>query len=311
MCMITTHNQRGLVWLDLNAPTENEIGDIVRKHNLNPLVGEELRSYSSSSKINIYKDYTMVSLRQPIRLKTDEGYNIADREIDFVIGKNFIITSHAETIEQLDYFAKIFDTNSLLDKDKAIEHPSHIFYYIAKRIYGGMFQDLENIKDTLRDAESRIFSGEEKKMVKALSLISRELIDFKQTAYSHHEVWLELSKHSESSNIYGPEFHSYIQQIKDYATGINEQIVNSRELLADLRETNNSLLDTKQNEIIKVLTLVSFIFYPLTFIASVFTISGVEVPLTQTPSDWWVIMGIMLVVTIAIVWYFKKRDWIK
>jgi magnesium transporter len=309
--MITTHTQHGLLWIDLNSPSESEISGIINKHNLNPLVGEELRSFSSSSKINIYKDYTMVVLRQPVRTNKGGMYSIEDREIDFVIGKNFLITSHDQTIEQLEYFAKIFDANTLLDKEKSIESAGHLFYYIVKRIYGGMFQDLENIRDTLRQAESRIFAGKEKEMVEALSFISRELIDFKQTVYSHHDVWVELTKHSEETSRYGSDFHSYIQIIKENAQVLNEQVVNSRELLADLRETNNSLLDTKQNEIIKVLTLVSFIFYPLTFIASLFTIPGVNVPLTRSSSDWWIISAIMSAVAIGIVWYFRKRGWVK
>ena len=144
-----------------------------------------------------------------------------------------------------------------------------------------------------------------------LSFLSRELIDFKQTAHSHEDIWAELSGYTEKGNIFGAEFSSYVQDIKDESDFINDTIVNSRELLADLRETNDALLNTKQNEIITVLTLVSFIFYPLTFIASVFTIPGINVPLTQSRYGWWVIDGIMLLVAIAIAMYFKRRGWVK
>ena len=309
--MTTTHTHRGLVWIDLQSPNDKEIGDVVKRYGLNPLVGEELKDSPSSAKVNFYKDYILVVMTLPVRVHAGESYEIVDREVDFVIGKNFLITSRTETIEQLEYFAKIFDANAALDKDSAIEHAGHLFYYIVQRIYNGMFQDLENIRDALRLAESHIFNGDEKKMVEVLSFLSRELIDFKQTAHSHHDVWSELTTFTEKSDLFGNEFYSYVHTIKDESSHINETIVNARELLADLRETNDALLNTKQNEIIKVLTLISFMFYPLKFIASVFTIPGINVPLTQSRYGWWIIDGIMLLVAIGIAVYFNRKGWVK
>ena len=112
--MITTHNHRGLVWIDLQTPNDKEIGDVVRRYGLNPLVGEELKDSPSSAKVNFYKDYILVVLTLPVRIHSGEAYEIVDREVDFVIGKNFLITSRTETLEQLEYFAKIFDTNAAL-----------------------------------------------------------------------------------------------------------------------------------------------------------------------------------------------------
>ena len=310
MSMITTHTHKGLVWLDLHSPSDTEITGLIKRYGLNPLVGEEIATDSGSTKVSFYKDYILIVLTLPVRVRKDHTYEIVDRELDVVIGKNFLITSCSETIEQLEYFAKVFDANAVLDKDTPIDHAGHLFYYIIKRIYTGMYQDLENIRDSLRSAESHIFKGDERAMVKKLSDLSRELIDFKQTAHSHHDIWSEIAKYAEKGTLFGADFQIYVNAVKDDAIRINELIVNSRELLTDLRETNNSLLDTKQNEIIKVLTLVAFIFYPLTFIASLFTIPGIHVPLTNDPSDWWIIVGIMILVTISIWIFFKKKQWV-
>ncbi len=309
--MITTHTHRGLVWVDLQSPSDKEVSDIVKKYNLNPLVGEELKDSPSPAKVNFFKDYILVVLTLPVRIHSGSSYEIVDREVNFIIGKNFLITSKSETVEQLEYFAKIFDANAALDKENSIEHAGHLFYYMVQRIYNGMHQDLENIRDALRTAESHIFNGDERKMVEVLSFLSRELIDFKQTAHGLHDVWTDFTSYTEKAGLFSAEFFTYIHSIKEESNHINEKIVNSRELLADLRETNDALLNTKQNEIIKVLTLVSFIFYPLTFIASVFTITGVDVPLTKTPDGWWIICGIMLVVAVGIAIYFQKRGWVK
>lgn len=310
--MTTTHTYRGIVWIDLESPDENEISSLVKRYDLHPLVGEELRSSSSLAKIDVYKDYTFVVLTLPIRTRHNDSYIVVDREVDFVIGKNFLITSRFEAIEQIEYFAKIFEANEILGKEEKIEHAGHIFYFMVKRLYAGMRNDLENIRDSIVTAENRIFKGGEKHMVKHLSNLNRELIDFKQTARIHHDIWTNLSEHSDKS-VFNEDFAPYVEDLKTDFTHIHELIVNARELLADLRETNDSLLNTKQNEIIKDLTLIAFIFYPLTFIAAFFTIPIVDVELVGEGHGiiGWFGISVMMVGLAAGIWFFfKKKKWV-
>jgi magnesium transporter len=192
MQMTHTHTYRGIVWLDLECPTDDEIGSLVKRYGLHPLVGEELKTSTAVAKIDTYPDYILIVLTLPVRTRTKNGYEIHNREIDFVIGKNFLITARTETIEQLEYFGKIFEANTILNKDEKIEHAGFIFYYIVKRMYTGLVEDLENIKDSLSETESRIYHGDERKMVEVLSNLSRELIDIKQTARMHHDIWDEM-----------------------------------------------------------------------------------------------------------------------
>lgn len=308
--MTKTHTYRGIVWLDLESPTDDEVAGLVKRYALHPLVGEELKRASSVAKAEFFSDYALIVLTLPVRSRTaNGGYEIIDREIDFVIGKNFLITSRTDTIEQLEYFGKIFEANSILNKDERIEHAGYLFYYMVKRIYAGMVEDLENIKDALTHAESRIFSGEERRMVEVLSNLSRELIDTRQTARVHRDVWDSMVEHAHDS-FFGADFESYIRDIKDEFNVIHEHITNAHELLSDLRETNDSLLSTKQNEIMRVLTLVASIFYPLTFITAVFTIPALNVPLVDKPYGWSILMIAMTALTGFMWWYFKKAKWI-
>ena len=308
--MINHYASKGLVWLDASNPTTDEIAGLVKRYSLHPLVGEELKSSSSLAKIDFYEDYILVVLTLPARIRNDSNtYEIVDREIDFVIGKNFLITSRFETIEPLEYFAKVFEANSILGKEEKMDHGGHLFYHMVKRIYSSMCEDLENIKDSLISAETRIFAGDERKMVEVLSNLSRELIDFKQTARVHQDIWEDMVSHDELS-IFGKDFILYVRDIRDEFNRIRELITNARELLTDLRETNDSLLNTRQNQIIKVLTLVSFVFQPLTFIAALFTIPAIGVPLVTHGLGWYGIIIIMVLISVLTWRYFKKQKWV-
>ncbi len=306
--MITHHASKGLIWLDVSNPDTEEIAGLIKRYDLHPLVGEELKSSSSLAKIDFYKDYILVVLTLPVRVRAGDTYEIVDREVDFVIGKNFLITSRFDTIEQLEYFAKIFEANSILNKEEKMEHAGHLFYYMVKRMYAGMCEDLENIKDSLVSVEERIFSRQERKMVEVLSNLSRELIDFKQTARVHEEIWADMVGYEEHA-LFGKDFVVYMRDIQNEFNRIRELSTNARELLADLRETNDSLLNTRQNEIIKVLTLVAFVFQPLTFIAALFTIPGPNVPFTSQ-GGWYTILVVMIIVSACTWLYFKKKKWV-
>lgn len=307
--MTTTHAARGLVWIDLSSPTEEEITSLVQRYDLHPLVGEELRSTPSSARVDIHKEYIMIVLNFPVRTKKDGVYTIVNREVDFVIGKNFLITSHAEPLEQLEYFGKIFETNKILQKDSRIDHTGHLFYYMVMRLYAGMCEDLENVRDAIMKAEDLIFGGDERRMVRALSELSRELIDFREAARVHRDIWEELME-QDGTTLFGQDFTPYVKDIRDEFTRIHELISASRELVHDLRDTNDSLLNTTQNDIMKTLTIINFIFIPATFIAALFTIPASFVPLVGSDTGWAILLGIMVVITVGIWLIVKRKKWL-
>lgn len=307
--MTTTHSARGLVWIDMQSPTEDEVGSLVKRYGLHPLVGEELRNSPSLPKISIQKDYILVVLILPVRVKRNGAHSVVNREVDFVIGKNYLITAHPDGIEQLEYFARIFETNAILNKDSNIEHTGHLFYYMVKRLYAGMYEDLENLRDALARAEEQVFLGEERKMVQALSSISRELIDFREAIRIHRDIWEELTAFP-GETLLPEDFRPYARDIRDEFTRINELIHNSRELVGDLRETNDSLLNSKQNEIIKTLTLMAFMTFPLSLIAAIFALPSENVPIIGSQYDWYVVIGIMAVVAGILLWQFRRNKWI-
>ena len=172
-----------------------------------------------------------------------------------------------------------------------------------------MVEDLENIKDSLTEAETRIFKGDERRMVEVLSGLSRELMDFRQTSRVHREIWEDMIEFS-GKDFFGHEFAPYARDLRDEFTRINELAGNSRELVADLRETNDSLLNTKQNDIMRTLTIVTFIFYPATFIASLFTIPAAFVPIVGGKGGWTIILVLMVAVTALIWWFLKRKRWL-
>ena len=82
------------------------------------------------------------------------------------------------------------------------------------------------------------------------------------------------------------------------------------EVLHELRETNNSLLTTKQGEIVKNLTIVSFITFPLALVAAIFGMNIPSTPIVHRPDGFWIVMLIMAAAALSMFAYFKRKRWL-
>ena len=305
--MIKTYTNKNLTWLDAESPSTDEVSMLIKKYHLHPLVGEELLSPTRNSKVDVYKDYLFLAIHVPIRIKSSGKYVVVKKEIDFIIGNKFIITSREEVIEPLHSFAKVFETNSILDKN-SIEHAGIIFYYMMKKVYSYMSEDLENIKDSLNDAEDKIFLGNERKMVEVLSELSRELIDFKQTSRLHSDV-LE-SFRDIPKEFFGNDFEILMDSLRAEYESVHALVINNRDLLNDLRDTNDSLLSTKQNENMKLFSILAFVTFPLNLFLTLFLIPSDHTPIIGSAYDWEILASIVVVAAISMFCFFKKKGWL-
>ena len=298
--MIQKYTYKRLTWIDLESPTSDEVAKIMSEYKLHPLVAEELLQKSLKPKVDFYNDYIYLILHIPVHKK--------DQEIDFVIGKDFIITTKYDSVEPLHNFSKMFEVNSILDKSSIGEHAGFIFYHMLKRLYKNMEHELEAIRGQLIGTEKRIFEGEEKHMVQVISNLSRELIDFKQSTRMHKNVLEDFA--TVSRGFFGESFEYYSEDLQSEFAKVHDMIENNKELVSDLRDTNDSLLSTKQNEAIKTLTMLAFATFPLTLIAAIFTMETSHKPIIGSAYDFEIVVGIMLVVLIAIFSFFKYKKWL-
>ncbi|MDB5259248.1 MAG: Mg2 transporter protein CorA family protein magnesium transporter [Candidatus Taylorbacteria bacterium] len=306
--MVNTYTYNGLTWVDVESPTRDEIGELVRKYDLHPTIGDELISPISEPRVELHKNCVYLNLDIPSRTKQGHKGVIMKKEVDFVVGKDFIITTKYDTVEPLHNFSRIFETNSILDKKGIGEHAGFIFYYMIKKLYAHVGRDLSNIRDDMSHAETRIFEGQERRMVVVLSNIGRELIDAQQILRTHAEaielVGLAMEK------FFSPTFRYYTDDITADYKKVSEQSKNLHELLRELRETNNLLLTTKQNETMKNLTLMAFVTFPLSLITDVFSMNTSHAPIVGLPYDFEIIVGVMLVLTLCMFGFFRWKKWL-
>lgn len=304
MYMITRYAQRNLTWVDLVAPTAAEVRSLMAEFDLDPVIAEELTSPSPKSKAERRGSHLYLVLHFPaLRV----AHAKPEQEIDFVIGRNFLITTRYANIDPLHSFAKAFEVNTVLGRSTA-EHGGHLFVGMVRDLYHSLLIECDRLHERLDEIEDRIFAGREREMVAQISIVGRLIHDFRRTLEPHRSMLESLEPNGE--RLFGQGFGYHVHTLLGEYERVRHTLEHLREWLQELRETNNSLLTTKQNDIMRNLTIMAFITFPLTLLTSLFAINAKHNPIIGLPYDFWIIVGILSLAGLCFLMYFKHKEWL-
>ena len=303
--MRTSYEHNGVLWIDLESPTQDEVRGIVEQFGIPTMVAEELLLPSTKPRAEFYNSFMYAILHFPTLRRSHKS---AEQEVDFVVGHNFIITTHYDIVDPLHKFSKVFEVNSILDKSNIGNHAGYFLFYMLKKLYKGVEYEVERVRHHLGTIEGDIFSGHEVGMVEALSKTARDLLNLRQTIEPHREVLRTIE--SEGAKLFGDDFTPYLRALSNDYYRVHNHVMRNAESLHELRETNNSLLTTKQNETMRMLTIMALFTFPLALIAAVLGVDTKYNPILGRPNDFWIIVGIMASFACLMFWYFKHKKWL-
>ncbi len=303
--MKARHDHNGIIWIDLENPTRQEVVEVAAEFNLDEITAQELLVPSMRPQIELKHEYAYLILHFPALRHSKKS---REQEVDFIIGKKFIITAHYDTVDTLHKFAKILEVNSVLELTEVGEHAGVIFYAILRKLYKSVEHEIEYVRRDLTMIEEHIYSDHQVEMVVAISRAARDLLNLRQTIEPHREVLKSLA--SEGIVFFGDDFRRMIETLENEYYRVHNHIMRHTESLHELREANNSLLTTKQNETMKIFTIMAFVTFPLSLIVIILDMDTVHNPLHGVPYDFWIVIGVMVVASGIMFAYFKKKRWL-
>ncbi len=265
------------VWIDLSSPTRDEIRSLLDEKKIPVHLVDELVS-PSARPMAMMADGVLYSVFHFPKSHKESNDAV---EIDFVVGRDFVITTHYEPMAALDHFSKLVEVENIIEHENvtAADGPL-LFSAILTRLYENMYDELEVIESMVRDAEEHIFTGHEKKMVFVLSKISRMMLNFRKILEPHERILHQIGELTEKH--FG---ETYKMSILGSFEKVKSSLKSESEIVKELQGTNAQLLDTKQNSIMKTLTVFAVLTAPAALIAAIFTIPADGPPLSGAPHD--------------------------
>lgn len=301
--MITIHG-KNFAWIHLNKPTEEDILEIAKNRDLHPLVADELMHPTFRPKVEHHDKHLYLILHFP---KYDARDSNHGNEIDFVIGKDFFLTTQYAPIPALEEFIRACET----DKRKAkqyLQNTGELLYYLLSHLFTDALYELEKMDTKISAMEIKIFQEQNREFVEEISLLRREILDFRRIVYPQESILNSLEQ--EGKTFFGKEMRLYLSRIIGDYLRVWHILENHKETIEALHETNESLLSMRTAQITKNLTIMAFIALPLTLLANLFGMNVSSFPIVGNPYDFWIIISIMLAGIVGMFIFFKWKKWI-
>lgn len=300
-----TVTHKNLSWYYFKEPNADDVLAIQTKFNLHPLVIEEFSTPTLRPKATQYDNCLFLSIHIP--LFDAENKTTYPGEIDIVVCENALITSHDKDIYQLTDFFNELKSNAKKREEYMSQSPGALLRYIIEMLMESCFPKLDHISKKLDYVEMEIFAGHEKEMVFEISVVKRDILNFRRTMKPQRSVFESLAQ--KDFRLIEPELKPYFQDLIGTNIRIWNNLESAKETVESLEETNNSLLSNKLDMTMKVLTIFSAVLLPLTVYSNILAMSA-SIPFGNNPHGFWIHMSIMLFIGAITIALFKVRKWL-
>jgi magnesium transporter len=294
----------GLRWLHIERPQLADRAWLEEHFDFHALDYEDVFSRNQRPKVDEYDDYLFVVLHFPRFDKAVGRLNAA--ELDIFVGPDFVITLPNEPIQPLEYLFERCRTRE--DQRDALfaKGPGFLLYKIVDDCVDASFPMLRKMGNKLEVLEEDIFEGRSGEIVRDISNVKQEIINFRKIVRPQRTALRDL----ERTKRYIPEgLDIYFDDINDASERIWDMLENFKEVVEGLESTNESVLSHQVNDVLKALTAISVVVLPLTLVASIWGMN-VGVPGEQSHTAFWVVVGAMIALLAGMLGFFRSRGWL-
>jgi magnesium transporter len=270
-----------------------------------PLDLEDVTSRNQRPKIDEYPDYLFIVLHFPVFDKQVGRLNAG--ELDLFVGPDYVITIPNQRLQPIEYLFERCRTSEEIREQYFSKGSGYLLYHIVDQSFDYCFPMLRKIGNKLEQLEEEIFSGRGEEIVRDISNVKQEIINFRKIIRPQRTVLRDLERTKQ--RYLADELDIYFDDIVDASERIWDMLENYKEVVEALEDTNESVISHRVNDILRVLTAISVIVLPLTFLASLWGMN-VGVPGEGDTGAFWLLAGIMLGLLAAMVGWFRHRGWL-
>lgn len=303
--MITRHSRGEVTWVDLEAPSYEELESILQEFGIDPRIEQEIISPTPYPLALISPEYAYLILHFPA---TDPSGGTRDQEVDFIVGRDFIITARYEVIDSLHALHRVFEADELMEND-CTDTVASVLELVLRRLYGAIREEMERVANNLDRIERDIFSGKERRTVRTISETGRVLLRFETVLLRHEEALDAFLTALTSPEFFGKGFKDNAAKIVAEHDHVSALVGSYRAVARELRITNDSLLTASQNDVMKTISVLAFFLAPSTLVASLFGMNVDSIPFVAHPYAFWIILCLVFAISGIAYLIFRLKKW--
>jgi magnesium transporter len=298
-------SDHGLTWVHLDAPEAESAGELAERFGWHPLDLEDVLSKRQRPKIDDYPEYLFAVLHFPVYDKVVQRLNAA--ELDIFLGPDYLVTlPNVELLPVTRLFRRCED-DAELRAQLFPKGSGRLLYEVLDDLFDYCFPILDKIAHKLDAVEDDMFEGRSEEVVRDISNVKQEIISYRKIIKPQRATLRVLERKVE--RFLPEELELYFDDLVDASERIWDLLDNYKEVVEALEDTNESVIQHRQNDVLRVLTVFSAVLLPVTFVASIFGMN-VAYPGEGTAASFWIVLAAMLAMIVGLVSFFRYKGWL-
>lgn len=292
-------------WINAVNPTKEELDKLVGEYKIHQLIAEELSHPTLRPKVESFEYFLYLILHFPA-FHEKAGVSTG-AETDFVLGKDFMITVNYDTHTGLNEFFESLKKDSVRAEEILKDGIGKLLYSVLNFLYDFSLRQLDHIKLKIDAADDALASKDDEIIAQKIFYLRRDILNFRSSIKSHETVMASLEKYG--TEFFGRDLEHHFRDISGEYYKLWHVLENHKETVDALYDTSVSYLSMRANEIMKRLTLMAFITFPLTLLAAIFSTKIAPDSLFGQPHDFILFIAVVSVAVISMLIFFKHRKW--
>jgi len=295
-------DEQTITWITVDGLQDTELmeelGNIFKLH---PLVLEDILNTSQRPKMQDYGDYLYIVLRS--FTGTGEA-ELNSEQISIVLGRNFVLSFREKESTIFQPVKERLSCDVGRIRKAGADYLAHA---LIDNIVDNYFIVLESLEEKIEFLEDDLVRRTTPATLQAINKLKRELIFLRKSLWPLREAISTLER--SDSQLISESTGIYFRDIYDHVIAVIDSVETFRDMLSNMLDIYLSAASNKLNEVMKVLTIIATLFMPLTFVAGIYGMNFKYIPELEWRWGYFIILGIMLLIALLMVFYFKRKRW--
>lgn len=294
-----------VAWLNYHSifPQE-EISALCAKLEVDRFVVEDIYTEKQRPKVESYDTHIFFSVRSALPAKSiDSALNT--EQISFLLGEHYLISFQEKSS---DHFTEVRERIELNKGKIRTKGPDFLLYRMLEAIVENYYEVLEEIAQNSQRHEKQLLRNDKSVTLQVIEQDKQRLAELRRIALPMKDVALQIQK--STSDFLNKGGDHYFDDLKDSCLGVLEEIDVNKQSLESLTNLYYAAQGQRMNSIMKVLTVISAIFIPLSFLVGLYGMNFDNMPELHTKNGYFVLLGAMSVIVLALLIVFVKRGWL-
>lgn len=293
----------GILWMDIKDIDDQDIDILAGIFNLHPLTIEDFIMANARPKLENFKDYIFLIMFSMESSEKGKG-KIKTGEVDFCLGKNFLITAHNDTITSLAATKDRIRKQSPIIKDGA----DFLLYSLMDSLVDSYFPIITEFDEMVDEMSDELFRDPSNDTLRKIYLLKNEIMYLRRTIGPQADIMSIITRGD--FPCISPGKTAYFRNVYDNLVRLNDIVGTSRDVVTGAMEAYVSIVSNRLNEIMKTLTVIATIMMPLTLIASIYGMNFKYMPEISSKFGYPGVIALMVIITVWMLYYFRQKKWL-